>query len=94
MTNPIFSQAAIFRLQQLASAVHKHAGIRHKLSEPDNLMALLRYSSMAPTGNIALQYQAFIRILTLVERTALVERGIPLEPASPERAAELRQQVS
>lgn len=93
MNNPIFSQAAIFRLQQLASAVHKHTGVRHKLSEPNTLMTLLRYSSTAPTAGIALQYQAFIRILTLAERNALVERGIPLKPAEPEQAAELRQQV-
>lgn len=94
MNNPIFSQAAIFRLQQLASAVHKQTGVRHKLSEPNNLMALLRYSSSAPTGGIALQYQAFVRILTLAERDALVVRGIPLAPASPEQSAALKLRAS
>ncbi len=94
MNKPIFSQAAIFRLQQLASSVHKQTGVRHKLSEPNNLMALLRYSSSAPTGGIALQYQAFIRILTLSERSALVERGIPLAPASPGQAATSKRQAS
>lgn len=94
MNNPIFSQAAIFRLQQLASAVHKHNGIRHKLSEPNNLMALLRYSSSAPTGVIALQYQAFIRILTLAERDALAARDIPLAPVAPGQAAALKRRAS
>lgn len=94
MNNPIFSQAAIFRLQQLASAAHKYAGIRYKLSEPKDLMALLRYSATAPTGSIALQFQAFVRILTLAERDALAERGIPLEPTSPAQAAALRRRAS
>lgn len=94
MNNPIFSQAAIFRLQQLGSAVHKHTGTRYKLSEPSNLMALLRYGSTAPTANIALQYQAFIRILTLAERDALVARDIPLAPAAPRQTAALKLRAS
>ena len=78
MSTPIFSQAAIFRLQQLAGSVHKHNGVRHKLSEPDSLLALLRYGAQAPTPGIALQYQAFIRILNRIEKDALRAQGVPL----------------
>lgn len=86
MNNPIFSQAAIFRLQQLASSVHKNTGTRHKLSDPSSMMALLRYAAEAPTANIAIQYQAFIRILTRAEREDLLKRGVPLMPAPPAMA--------
>jgi hypothetical protein len=78
VNTPIFSQAAIFRLQQLAGSVHKHSGIRHKLSEPNNLLTLLRYAAQAPTPGIAMQYQAFVRILDRSEKEALQARGIPL----------------
>lgn len=82
MNNPLFSQSAIFRLQQLASAVHKHKGVRHKLSDPTSMMTLLRYASQAPTPEIALQYQAFVRVLTREERGSLQQRGIAVEPAN------------
>jgi len=84
VSTPIFSQAAIFRLQQLAGSVHKHSGVRHKLSEPDSLLTLLRYGAQAPTPGIALQYQAFIRILNRAEKDALRARGVPLVASLPE----------
>ncbi|MDQ2076228.1 hypothetical protein [Marinimicrobium sp. ABcell2] len=89
MNIPIFSQAAIFRLQQLAGAVHKHSGVRHKLSEPNNLLMLLRYASQAPTPGIAMQYQAFIRILNRTEKSSLQARGVPLVASIPAEATEL-----
>lgn len=87
MNNPIFSQSAIFRLQQLASSVHKHSGERHKLSDPGSLRTLLLFAAQAPTPGIAMEYQAFIRILNRDERDALEKRGIPLAPAAPGRAS-------
>lgn len=84
MSTPIFPQAAIFRLQQLAGSVHKHSGVRHKLSDPDSLFALLRYGAQAPTPGIALQYQAFIRSLNRSERDALHAQGVPLSASSPD----------
>jgi len=83
VNTPIFSQAAIFRLQQLAGSIHKHSGVRHKLSEPDSLFALLRYGAKAPTPGIALQYRAFIQILNRTEKDALRAQDVPLIATLP-----------
>lgn len=94
MSTPIFSQAAIFRLQQLAGAVHKHSGVRHKLSEPSSLLTLLRYGAQAPTPGIALQYQTFIQILDRTEKDALRAQDVPLVAALPEEPPAPTKQAS
>lgn len=78
MNTPIFSQAAIYRLQQLASAVHRQSGMRYRLSKPDNLMALLRYANESGHPEVALYYRAFFGLLSRPERASLQQHGIEL----------------
>jgi len=76
LSTPILSQAAIYRLQQLAGAVHRQTGVRHKLSKPDQLMALLRFASQATQPEVALHYRAFFSLLTREQRRRLEQDAL------------------
>lgn len=77
MTTPIFSQAAIYRLQQLASAVHRQTGARHRLSDSDSLLTLLRYGHRTADEHIIGHYQAFMDLLTAEQLQTLERQGLP-----------------
>lgn len=80
MTTPIFSQAAIYRLQQLAAAVHRQTGVRHRLSTPASLAALLSYSERTQNPEVATCYQAFNRLLDEDQRQSLQRQGVTIKP--------------
>lgn len=78
MATPIFSQAAIYRLQQLASAVHHQTGARHRLSDSNSLLTLLRYAQRTTDERVNGCYQAFTDLLTDEQLLALKREGLPI----------------
>lgn len=87
MDTLIFSQPAIFRLQQLASHLHRKTGVRHKLSTPEGIVGLLNDSRRSPTDDIQECYAAFFTELNEEQIRALVERGFNFMPDIPSRSA-------
>lgn len=81
MTTPIFSQAAVYWLQKLASAVYHQDGTRHRLSDSDSLLALLRHSEASTDATIIRHYREFLAILTEDQAQELAREGLRLKPS-------------
>jgi len=80
VTTPIFSQAAVYWLQQLASAVYHETGERHRLSDSNSLLALLRHSEVSRHPKVIRCYQEFLDILTEEQAQELAGEGLQLKP--------------
>jgi DNA gyrase/topoisomerase IV subunit A len=75
----IFSQTGVYRLQQLAKQVHSITGIRHKLSDPEEVITLLKESSRSNHQVIQAFYMAFTSELDQHQIISLTNQGIPLK---------------
>ena len=91
MDTLIFSQPAIFRLQQLSLHLYRRTGVRHKLSTPEGIASLLKDSRQTQAGDIKDCYAAFIQELDEAQIDALAARGISLMPVLQPRSAAARQ---
>jgi hypothetical protein len=80
MDNLIFSQPAVFRLQQLASQVYRHTGQRYKLSDNDSIVTLLNESVYSPKADVQSYYEAFVMELNKRQIEALLLRGVNVRP--------------
>jgi hypothetical protein len=60
MDSLIFSQIAIFRMQQLVSCFYHKTGIRHRMATQDGMLALMRDASSSTDSDIRLYYDAFV----------------------------------
>jgi hypothetical protein len=80
MNSLLFSQAAIYRLQQLATLVKQKTGVRHQLSDPKSTINLLRYSCTSPDMHIYDAYRHFSSELEDDQREYLQGVGL-LMPA-------------
>lgn len=78
MNTLIFSQTAIFRLQQLGSQYYRHTGERHKLAKENGILDLLQSSAMIPDRKVRSAYHAFLMELDQPQIEALAERGVKL----------------
>lgn len=78
MQSLVFSQTAVYQLQQLSKAVRDKTGVRHRLSDPKSVMSLLRYSSTSPDANIFRFFGRFTNELDLEQRSYLQGRGLML----------------
>ena len=78
MDTLIFSQTAIFRLQQLGSHYFHHTGIRHRLADQAGILNLLKESALVSERKVRSAYDAFILELNKRQIDALAERGIKL----------------
>ncbi len=91
MNTLIFSQTAIFRLQQLATQYYHHTGIRHKLAEQDGILELLQFSALVTDRTVRSAYDDFVKELNKRQINALVEKGVALrfpgQAAAPFRQA-------
>lgn len=76
MQSLVFSQTAVYQLQQLSKAVRDKTGIRHRLSDPKSVISLLRYSSTSPDANIFRYFGRFTNELDLEQRVYLQGRGL------------------
>lgn len=78
MDTLIFSQSAIFRLQQLGSRFYHHSGVRHKLATPQGILDLLNDTSRMHEHDVRACYDAFVMELNKRQLDALAERGVVL----------------
>lgn len=78
MDTLIFSQTAIFRLQQLASRYYHFTGHRHKLAHENGILDLLRDSALTKDRNVRVSYDAFVAELNQRQINMLESRGIQL----------------
>ena len=87
MDTLIFSQSAIFRLQQLVSQHYHYTGVRHKLANQEGILDLLRESALITDKKVRNSYDAFVLELNKRQIDALSDRGIKLR--APLQAASL-----
>jgi hypothetical protein len=78
MNSLIFSQAAIFRLQQLGSQYYRYTGERYKLADQGGIVDLLQSSSAIADRKVRSAYHAFLSELDKSQIEALAERGVRL----------------
>jgi len=78
MDTLIFSQSAIFRLQQLGSQFYHHTGERHKLATQEGILDLLRKSALVSERGVRNAYDAFVMELNKRQMDALSTRGVKL----------------
>ena len=78
MDTLIFSQSAIFRLQQLGSHYYHYSGVRHKLATPEGILDLLKAAALAQDANVRGSYDAFVMELNKRQIESLSERGVTL----------------
>lgn len=78
MNTLIFSQTAIFRLQQLGSQYYQYTGERHRLADENGILDLLQNSALIPDRKVRNAYHAFLMELNKPQIEALAERGITL----------------
>lgn len=92
MDTLIFSQSAIFRLQQLVSQHYHHTGVRHKLANQEGILDLLRESALITDRKVRNSYDAFVLELNKRQIDALSDRGITLRhPLHKSLSTPLRQ---
>lgn len=90
MNSLIFSQKAVYRLQQLASHVYRHSGVRHKLSQEHEMMQLLRDSVFSSDPGVRRCYEAFTMELNQHQLNALIARGIRTRVPAREMSLQLQ----
>jgi hypothetical protein len=78
MDNLLFSQNALYQLQQLVKPVRDKTGVRHRLSDQKDLFSLLRYSCTSPDSVISEYYSMFIDELNDEQKAYLQGRGLLL----------------
>ncbi len=78
MDTLIFSQTAIFRLQQLGSQYYHHTGERHRLANESGILELLQSSALIADRKVRSAYDAFVMELNKRQIDALTQRGIKL----------------
>ena len=78
MDTLIFSQTAIFRLQQLGSQYYHHTGERHRLANENGILELLQSSALIADRKVRSAYDAFVMALNKRQIDALTQRGIKL----------------
>ncbi|MFO1389695.1 hypothetical protein [Cellvibrio sp.] len=74
----IFSQTAIFRLQQLGSAYYHSTGERHRLATESGILDLLKSSALVSDKKVRAAYDAFVMELNKRQIDALAARSIKL----------------
>jgi hypothetical protein len=80
MNQVIFSQAAVFRLQQLANQVCQHTGVRYKLSDSTGVLSLLNESAHSRKTDVQTCYEAFVMELNKRQIDALLAQGVSVRP--------------
>lgn len=82
MDTLIFSQAAIFHLQQLANHIHRHTGIRHRLSTTQGIINLLSEGASSHAPDVKSCYAAFALELNKRQLDALASQGLFIDPSN------------
>ena len=82
MEQLLFSQSALYQLQQLVKPVRAKTGVRHRLANQKDLFSLLRYSCTSTDPVISDYYAQFIAELDEQQKAYLQGRGILLSRGS------------
>lgn len=85
MRKLIFSQSGVYRLQQLASQVRHHTGVRHRLSDEDAMIAMLRDCANSNNEVIQTYFAAFTSELDADQVNSLLAFGV--QPKARQMAA-------
>lgn len=78
MDTLIFSQTAIFRMQQLASCVYHRTGVRHRMATPDGMLSLLKAAGTSSDKDIRQYYDAFVLELNKRQLDMLEARNVKM----------------
>ena len=78
MDTLIFSQTAVFRMQQLASCLYHKTGIRYRMATPEGMLDLLRASGASRDKEVLQYYDAFVLELNKRQLDMLEARNVPL----------------
>ena len=78
MDTLIFSQTAIFRMQQLASCVYHKTGTRHRMATPEGMLGLLRDAGASTDREIREYYDSFVVELNKRQLDALEARNVAI----------------
>lgn len=78
MDTLIFSQTAIFRLQQLASCIYHKTGIRHRMATQEGMLELLRDGSASRDAEVREYYDSFVLELNKRQLDILEARNVKL----------------
>jgi len=78
MDTLIFSQTAIFRMQQLASCVYHKTGTRHRMATQEGMLALLRDAGSSTDRDIRQYYDSFVMELNKRQLDALEARNVSM----------------
>ncbi|MDO3381762.1 hypothetical protein [Gilvimarinus algae] len=78
----IFSQAGVFRLQQLASLIYRHTGVRHKLSSQRGQLDLLLDGTRSPHADVRNCCAHLADELHPHQLSALRSEGVVLTPST------------
>ncbi len=80
MDTLIFSQTAIFRMQQLASCVYHKTGVRHRMATQDGMLSLLSEAGASSDRDIRQYYDAFVLELNSRQLDLLEARNVKMRP--------------
>ena len=80
MKSLIFSQAGVYRLQQLSTLVRQKTGVRHHLSDLKSTINLLRFSCTSPDPVVYDAFSCFSNELSDEHREYLQNRGLLIPP--------------
>lgn len=80
MDTLIFSQTAIFRMQQLASCVYQKTGVRHRMATQEGMLSLINEAGSSSDRDIRLYYDAFVQELNQRQLDTLEERNVKIRP--------------
>jgi hypothetical protein len=75
MDTLIFSQTAVFRLQQLATAFYHKTGVRHRMASQEGILSLLRETALSTDLDVRQHYDAFVMELNKRQLDMLEARG-------------------
>lgn len=78
MDTLIFSQTAIFRMQQLASCVYHKTGFRHRMAKQEGVLALLQDAGGSADKDIRQYYDSFVLELNGRQLDVLEARGVKM----------------
>lgn len=78
MTGLIFSQSAIFFMQQLSSSYFRKMGVRYRISSEDGILTLLQKAASSSETDIRKNYDALVLELNSRQIQALTEKGVNL----------------
>ncbi len=77
----IFNQSSIFHLQKLAHDVRSSTGIRHKLSDENSMMKLLKKATLSNNSNVRQDLDNFTSELDEKQLNTLMNHGVVLKQA-------------